>query len=133
MPCPLILVVEDQSDIREMMRIFLEMEGYAVIEAKDGREAVIKVLDRRPDLVFMDIAMPVVDGVEATKAIREIPEVASVPIVAVSAYGSYFRELAHDAGCDLLLRKPLDLDALRPVIERLIHRSTGDRRHEKRR
>ena len=125
MPNALILVAEDQSDIREMMRIFLEMEGYAVIEAKDGREAVIKVLDHRPDLVFMDIAMPVVDGVEAIRSIREIPEVASVPIVAVSAYGSYFREVARDAGCDLLLRKPLDLDALSPVIESLIHRSAN--------
>lgn len=116
----LILVAEDQPDILEMMRIYLEMEGYSVIEARNGREAVIKVLEDKPDLVFMDIAMPIIDGVEAIKMIREVPEAASVPIVALSAYGSFYATAARDAGCNLLIRKPVELDSLASIIESIL-------------
>ena len=120
MPNALILVAEDQPDIREMMRIFLEMEDYSVIEARNGDEAVTRALEHKPDLVLMDIAMPVVNGIEAARMIRELPEVASVPIVAVSAFGSYYKAVAREAGCDLLIRKPVELDTLRSIIENLI-------------
>lgn len=128
MPKILILVAEDEPDILEMMRVFLEMEDFSVIEAKDGREAVYMVIENHPDLVFMDIAMPGVDGIQAAKMIRGNPEVSGTPIVAVSAYGSYFAAAARDAGCDLLIRKPVELDTLKGIVRRFLpeQRATSD-------
>ena len=125
MPNTLILVAEDQPDILEMMHIYLEIDGYSVIEARDGREADRKAVEFKPDLVFIDIAMPDINGIEAVRMIRKYPAMALVPIVAVSAYGSYFAAAAHDAGCDMLIRKPVELDTLSGIIERLLRENTS--------
>ena len=114
---PVILLADDQPDIREVTRLYLEMEGYAVIEAVNGQEAIAKALDHKPDLVLMDLGMPEVDGVEATKVIRRSEEVADVPIVALTGFGDIVAAKAREAGCDLVLYKPLPFEILVSVIE----------------
>ena len=117
MPNCLILLAEDQPDIREVTRLYLEMEGYAVIEAIDGHDAIEKAVICKPDLVLMDLGMPFVDGVEAARAIRQIDEVADVPIVAVTGFGDLYAAEAREAGCNMVMQKPLALERLISIID----------------
>ncbi|MEJ7847866.1 MAG: response regulator [Pyrinomonadaceae bacterium] len=94
-----VLIAEDQNDIRQMMKLMLEIHGYETIEATDGFEAVEKAYKFNPDLILMDLAMPLLDGIGATKAIRQFDKDADVPIVAVTAYGDFYKEKALNAGC----------------------------------
>lgn len=103
------------------MKLLLEMCGLDVIEATDGREAVEKALIEHPDLILMDLAMPVLDGLEATRAIRSHPELASTPIVCVTAYGEIYREKAKRAGCTEVIPKPIDFDAIEPLVNQYMH------------
>jgi len=112
-----VLVAEDYEDIRRMMKILLECRGYEVLEAADGYEAVKKAVSEAPDLILMDIAMPVMDGLQATQAIRQHEGLANVPIVAVTAYGDFYGERALDAGCTDVIQKPLDFGRLEPIVE----------------
>lgn len=115
-----ILLVEDYTDVRRMMSICLRHGGYEVIEAADGYEALELAVEERPDLVLMDIALPVLDGIQATRAIREHDELADMPIIAVTAYGKFYEEKALDAGCNQVIQKPLHLDDLHPLVEQYI-------------
>ena len=81
-----ILVVEDQEDLRAILRDFFPASGYAVIEAIDGAESVAKAASERPDLVLMDIQLPVLDGYDATRQIKALPGLAAIPIIAVSSF-----------------------------------------------
>jgi CheY-like chemotaxis protein len=81
-----VMVVDDCEDIRHMLRLMLQMQGYRVLEATDGRQAVEAACGARPDLILMDLDMPVLDGIAATRQIRAIMDVCRVPIVAVSAH-----------------------------------------------
>lgn len=74
-----VLVVEDHADIRKMMSIYLKMYKYEVIEAADGYEAVEKALEHKPDAVLLDLAMPVLDGVDSARAMRQSEELAETP------------------------------------------------------
>lgn len=115
-----VLIVEDYPDTRLMMKYLLQRFGYEVIEAADGQEAVDKVKQANPDLILMDISMPVMDGLTATQIIRKTDGFATVPIIAVTAYGkSYYRQ-AIEAGCDDLINKPLDFDNLEPILEQYL-------------
>lgn len=115
-----VLIAEDYADTRTMMRYLLQHFGYDVVEAADGREAVEKTRESRPDLILMDISMPVVDGLTATQMIRQIDGCRTIPIIAVTAYGkSYYRQ-AIEAGCDDLINKPLDFDNLQPILEQYL-------------
>jgi CheY-like chemotaxis protein len=115
-----VLIAEDQADIRKMMKILLEIHGYDVIEAADGYEAVEKALDEDPDLIFMDMAMPVMDGINSTRAIRQHEELDDVPIVAITAYGDFYADRARDVGCTDVLQKPLDFGRLKPLVEHYV-------------
>jgi two-component system sensor histidine kinase/response regulator len=115
-----ILVVEDTEDSREFMKTVLEMFGFAVIEAENGQQAVRSVVEHQPDLILMDISMPVMDGLTATKAIRKFDALIDVPIIAVTAHGKAFYEKAIEAGCNDLIPKPIDFDMFQPVIERYL-------------
>ena len=115
-----ILVVEDYDDIRKMMKILLEMYGYEVFEAADGYEAVKTAVEERPDLIFMDIAMPSLDGVQATSVIRQHPTLKNVPILAVTAYSDFYDEKARQAGCDNVIPKPLNLNELKPLVRQYL-------------
>jgi CheY-like chemotaxis protein len=115
-----VLVVEDYTDIRRMMKFFLEQKGYDVIVASDGYQAVEKAVSERPDLILMDIAMPVMDGIQAIQAIRKHTELDDIPIVAVTAYADFYDERARDVGCNEVIQKPIDFSKLDPVVRRYV-------------
>ena len=112
-----VLVAEDYDDVRSMMRMFLEHGGYDVVEASDGFEAVQKAVSQQPDLILMDIAMPVMDGIQATTAIRKHNELAETPILAVTAYADFYHDRALDVGCNDVIQKPVDFGQLRPLVQ----------------
>lgn len=119
----LVLVVEDFEDNRFMMRRLLELAGYRVIEATDGEQALAVALEERPALILMDLSLPRMDGLTATRNIRLHPELQEVPIIAVSAHDSRdFHLEATAAGCDHYVAKPIDFDEL----EILLHRILGE-------
>lgn len=121
-----VLLVDDSADIREMWRMWLTFWGFNVEEASNGAEAVAKARRDRPDLILMDLWMPVLDGLQATRQIKADPRTAHVPILAVSAQVfSPAAENAIAAGCDTFLAKPLDPDEL---LERI--RDSFARRRE---
>jgi len=115
-----ILVVEDHADIREMMSAYLTLNKYDVIEAADGYEAVEQALQHKPDLILMDIAMPVLDGINSTRAIRKIEELANIPILCLTAFGDFYKERAKRAGCNEVLQKPIDFVMLDALLQRHI-------------
>ena len=114
-----VLLVEDTEDNRFMMRRLLEMSGYHVIEATNGEEAVKKAETEGPDLILMDLSLPIIDGLAATRLIRKLPERAKTPIIAVSAHDtSDFLAEALGAGCNSYITKPIDFNELEQLIER---------------
>jgi len=117
-----ILVAEDSADTRAVLRRVLASDGYRVVEAADGREAVEVALRECPDLVVMDLNMPVMDGLAATERIRELRDkCGNVPVVAVTAFDTYgMREAAEEVGCNAYLLKPLILDELESVVAALL-------------
>ncbi|HKS29269.1 MAG TPA: response regulator [Pyrinomonadaceae bacterium] len=116
-----ILVVDDFDDTRLMMRLWLQKRGYRVIEAADGVEAVEVARRESPHLVIMDIEMPLMDGLTATRRIREEAALRNTPIVAVSAYGAeHWRDRALEAGCNEYVSTPFDPKELNELIKSLI-------------
>ena len=102
-----ILIVEDQEDLRGILRDLLAGSGYAVAEAADGQAGVAKAKCERPDLILMDIQLPVIDGYEATRQIKADPNFAATPIIAVSSFAmTGDEEKARAAGCDHYVTKP---------------------------
>ena len=102
-----ILVVDDVADNVEILRMRLGALGYEVVEATDGEQALAKAAETLPDLILMDIQMPVMDGYEATRQIKANPDLKAIPIVAVTSYAlSGDEEKARAAGCDGYIAKP---------------------------
>lgn len=119
-----VLLVEDTEDNRQMMRRLLEMSGYRVIEAVNGRQAVEVVIAARPELILMDLSLPFVDGLAATREIRSLPEFKTVPIIAVSAHDTAdFHSEALEAGCDVYVTKPIDYPELEELVQRLLNKN----------
>jgi two-component system cell cycle response regulator DivK len=120
----LIMVVEDFEDNRFMMRRLLEMSGYRVLEAINGEEAVEIANREHPSLILMDLSLPKLDGLAATRRIRQVPELRQVPIVAVSAHDTAdFHADALAAGCNDYVTKPIDFDQLEALLQRLLPKS----------
>jgi two-component system, cell cycle response regulator DivK len=118
-----VMVVEDFEDNRFMMRRLLEMSGYRVLEAINGEEAVEIAERERPSLILMDLSLPLLDGLAATRRIRQVKELRSVPIVAVSAHDTAdFHADALAAGCNDYVTKPIDFDQLEALLSRLLPR-----------
>jgi CheY-like chemotaxis protein len=110
---PTILVIEDYSDTRELLSSLLRQKGYEVIQAENGKEGLLTASERHPDLILMDLALPEMDGVEATRRIHEVPKLSRIPIFVVSAYVT--EEVKADvraAGCMEVFAKPIDVEAL---------------------
>jgi CheY-like chemotaxis protein len=127
-----ILVVDDVSDNRILLSLSLQDMGYRALTACDGEEAVSIALRAHPDLILMDIAMPHLDGLEATRRIHEHAELRHVPVVALTAFETAgFRRAAFDAGFDGYLTKPIDFERMATLIERLIAgQTTAEIAHE---
>lgn len=118
-----ILLVEDFDDTRLMTKLWLTKQGYRVIEAVNGQEAVEFAQREQPDLIIMDMMMPGLGGLDATRQIREHQSLRQTPIVAVSAYGAYeYRERALDAGCTEYVSTPFEPEALSTLIRKLLER-----------
>ena len=116
-----VLVVEDHEDARYMTRMALEGYGYKVLEAADGRRAIEVALRDRPDVILMDISMPVIDGLTATKRIREDERMRETIIVALTAhYEAPYRADALAAGCNAYTTKPIDYNWLNELLGQLL-------------
>ena len=115
---PLILLVDDTEEIRQVWRRLLTAAGFRVIEAVHGEDGVRKALDLRPDLIVMDIAMPVLNGIDATRQLKADPATTAVPILAVSA--DTVDEESREAGCDAFLPKPVRHGHLLSEVRRLL-------------
>jgi two-component system cell cycle response regulator DivK len=102
-----ILVVEDQEDNRQILRDLLSSADYEMVEAENGQEALDAVAKQKPDLILMDIQLPVMDGYEATRRIKSNPDWKAIPIIVVTSYAlSGDAEKARAAGCDDYVTKP---------------------------
>ena len=113
-----ILVVDDQEDLRDVLRTLLTGSGYAVIEAANGEAGVAMAKSERPDLILMDIQMPVLDGYDATRQIKAEPDLKSTPLIAVSSFAMKGdEEKARAAGCDSYVTKPYSPMQLLRVIK----------------
>jgi CheY-like chemotaxis protein len=116
-----VLLVEDTEDNRFMMRRLLEMTGYRVVEAMNGEEAVKLAKAESPQLILMDLSLPVIDGLAATRLIRKLPACQLTPIIAVSAHDtSDFQSDAIHAGCNCYITKPIDFNELEELIAQLL-------------
>jgi CheY-like chemotaxis protein len=121
---PRVLLVEDTEDNRQMMRNLLEMSGFQVVEAINGREAVEVASRTRPQIILMDLSLPFIDGLAATRQIRNLPGMGNVPIIAVSAHDTAdFHSDALAAGCNAYITKPIDYSELESVVKGLLSRS----------
>lgn len=117
-----VMVVDDMADVREVIALWLRSLGFNVVEAADGREAVELAPRVHPDLILMDLGMPGLDGLEATRRIHELEGMRDVPVVAVTAFtDSYTRRRAEEAGCVGHVGKPVDFGALDGVIHKHLH------------
>jgi two-component system cell cycle response regulator DivK len=108
-----ILVVEDQEDNRQILRDLLDNAGYEMIVAEDGVQALEQAEKHRPDLILMDIQLPILDGYEATRRLKANPDLKAIPIIVVTSYAlSGDEEKARTAGCDAYVAKPYSPRAL---------------------
>lgn len=117
----LILIVDDSADNVAMISLDLQQQGYRVVTASNGEDAVTVATQMLPNLILMDINLPTLDGLGATRRIREIDSLRDVPVVAITAFGTEgFQRAAYDAGVAGYLTKPLDLDRMHQLIARLL-------------
>ena len=128
----LFLVVEDFDDSRFMMRQLLESADYQVVEATDGEEAIRIAVQERPEMILMDLSLPKLDGLAATRRIRQQEGFEKIPIVAVSAHDSpESRSEALAAGCDEYVTKPIDFDELNDLVMRILSVKSAPRRRKR--
>ena len=120
-PQPLVLVVEDYQDAREMYAAYLSFSGYRVAEATNGLEAIEKAIELKPDIILMDLALPRMDGWEATRRLKLDERTRHIPIVALTGHAlAGHAEGARLAGCDSFVTKPCLPDALVEEIQRML-------------
>ncbi len=121
-----ILYIEDNPENRLLVRRVLEAEGYAVVEATDGPSGLEVARQSKPDLILLDINLPEVDGYQLVGQLRDVPDLSTVPIIALTANvmkGDREKTLA--AGCDGYIQKPIDVDALPVQIAGFLRPRTG--------
>ena len=118
-----ILVVDDSDDTREMMAKLLELESFTVVTAEDGSAGLDTADAERPDLIITDVNMPVMNGIEMIRRLREQDGFASVPIMAITAYGNGVAKEALDAGANRAATKPIQFNALVVEIKELLSQS----------
>ena len=126
-PGPVILVAEDHLDSRDALKTLLEAVGYDVVVATDGRQAVARALEKHPALILMDMMMPEMDGLAATRTLRQQAEMREVPILALTALDGV-RERVLAAGCDDYITKPIDLPVFLKKLEQWLAAGRGGER-----
>lgn len=118
-----VLIVEDTADTRALLKAVFKAEGYEVLEAADGIEAVEVALAELPDAIIMDMSLPRIDGNTAVKIIRREPALRDTPVIACTAHNKWeWRGKAIVAGCDAFVTKPIDFAELRSVLAQLLSR-----------
>lgn len=123
-----ILVVDDYQDAREMYAEYLEVRGFEVVTASNGQEALAQVQSGAPDLIIMDLSLPVMDGWEATRLIKEDARTRDIPVIALSGHAlSGMPETAREAGCDAFVAKPALPEEVEQKIRSLLTGSTAPR------
>jgi two-component system cell cycle response regulator DivK len=119
---PLVLVVDDYQDAREMYAEYLQYSGFRVAEAKNGNEAVAQARSLRPDLILMDLSLPGMDGWEATRVLKADEATKHIPIVALTGHAlAGASEGARKAGCDSFVTKPCLPDDLVVEVKRMLN------------
>jgi len=122
-----ILVAEDNPANLELMREILDIAGHEIVEARDGSEALRQAERAHPDLIMLDVNMPVLNGFEVLERLRAMPQLASTKIIALTAYAMRGdREKALRAGFDGYLTKPIDIQTLTDTIDTFLDRASGD-------
>ena len=117
----LILVVDDSADNVAMISLYLQQQGYRVVTAGNGEDAITVAAQMMPNLILMDINLPTLDGLGATRRIRESDALRDIPVVAITAFGTEgFQRAAYDVGVSGYLTKPIDLDRMHQLIARLL-------------
>ena len=117
----LILVVDDSADNLAVISLYLQTQGYRVVTANNGEDAVNVATQMLPDVILMDINLPALDGLGATRRIRETEALRETPVIAITAFGTEgFQRAAYDVGVSGYLTKPLDLDRMHQLIARLL-------------
>lgn len=125
---PRILIVEDDAAIRDLLARRLEMAGFEIVFAEDGVRAILASVNTAPDLILMDMGLPILNGWQATERIKKRPETSMIPIIALTAYAlSEDRYRALNIGCNDFEAKPIDFDRLIRKIERLLAESSRER------
>jgi two-component system, cell cycle response regulator DivK len=118
---PLVLIVEDQIELRQLYAQQLSISGFDVIEAQNGAEAITHTTASAPDVVLMDLSLPIVDGWEATRRLKSDERTAHIPVVALTAHdGAGELQRATRAGCDWFVPKPCPPDALIAEVRRVL-------------
>lgn len=118
-----VLLVDDYPDAREMYCEYLEFAGFDVIEAADGLEAVRRATDDPPDIILMDLSLPVIDGWEATRRLKADARTAHIPVVALTGHAlAAISDGAKKAGCDAFVTKPCLPEDLVKEIDKVLHR-----------
>ena len=117
----LILVVDDSADNLAVISLYLQHQGYRVVTANNGEDAVTVATQMLPNVILMDINLPSLDGLGATRRIRETEGLRDTPVIAITAFGTEgFQRAAYDVGVSGYLTKPLDLDRMHQLIARLL-------------
>lgn len=124
-----VLLVDDYPDAREMYTEYLEFSGYEVVEARNGMEAIERAIDSTPDIILMDLSLPVMDGWEATRRLKADKRTAAIPIVALTGHAlAGISEGAKRAGCDAFVTKPCLPEDLVKEIRKILDAPSATRR-----
>lgn len=119
----IVLIADDFEEHRLLMRQALEKRGHRVVEAMDGQETMETALREHPNLILLDLALPVLDGLTVARKIREMEDMRGIVVIAVTAYDTYgMREAAIEAGCNEYIAKPVELEELTIMIDRLLEK-----------
>jgi len=135
---PCVLLVDDYPDARDMYTEYLRFSGYDVVQAANGAEAIERALDRQPDIILMDLSLPVMDGWEATRRLKADKRTATIPVIALTGHAlDGYSEGAKNAGCDGFVTKPCLPEDLVVEIEKVLksrapRTGSGSRRSTKR-
>jgi CheY-like chemotaxis protein len=121
-----VMLVDDDPQLRHVVSMFFELEGYNVVQAKDGREAITLLAEYVPDVILLDLMMPEVTGLEVVQHVRSMKNLKDIPVVVFTAAEMKEEEL-QAAGADRFITKPYSLEGLRRVVRALIKESSGSR------